>query len=138
MRDIQEMLKRWGAWAMNNPEKVVWYPVAAGFKGLFPKRSASLPQCCDEDALIISRCVAKLRARNEDLHDLLVDYYVMGHTFMSLARIHQCSDGHIGKKLQKAEGMIEGMLVMLNVSLEMDRYVQYTPRPNHSETSLRT
>lgn len=138
MRDIQEMLKRWGAWAMNNPEKVVWYPVAAGFKGLFPKRGASLPQCCDEDALIISRCVAKLRARNEDLHDLLVDYYILGHTFMSLARKHQCSDGHIGKKLQKAEGMIEGMLVMLNVSLEMDRYVQYTPRPNQCETSLRT
>ncbi|HAF1611132.1 TPA: antitermination protein, partial [Salmonella enterica] len=31
---------------------------------------------------------------------------------------------HIGKKLQNAEGVIEGMLMALDVKLEMDRYVQ--------------
>ncbi|EUC96255.1 antitermination protein Q domain protein [Providencia alcalifaciens PAL-2] len=41
---------------------------------------------------------------------------------MQLAREHKCSDGHIGKKLQKAEGVIEGMLMMLGVSLEMDKF----------------
>ncbi|EON1764906.1 hypothetical protein ACNC73_005666, partial [Escherichia coli] len=30
----------------------------------------------------------------------------------------------IGKRLQKAEGVIEGMLMMLGVRLEMDRYVE--------------
>ncbi|EPH6552024.1 antiterminator Q family protein, partial [Escherichia coli] len=58
------------------------------------------------------------------LHDLLVDYYVLGETFMALARKHGCSDGTIGKKLQKAEGVVEGMLMLLGVRLEMDRYVQ--------------
>ncbi|EFL4496322.1 hypothetical protein JYG55_12085 [Escherichia fergusonii] len=67
--------------------------------------------------------MARLNKNNRDLHDLLVDYYVMGMTFMVLAREHGCSDGHIGKKLQKAEGVVEGMLMMLNVRLEMDRYV---------------
>ncbi|EEU5759723.1 antitermination protein, partial [Escherichia coli] len=57
-------------------------------------------------------------------HDLLVDYYVLGETFMALARKHGCSDGTIGKKLQKAEGVVEGMLMLLGVRLEMDRYVQ--------------
>ncbi|EOY9662013.1 antiterminator Q family protein, partial [Escherichia coli] len=36
------------------------------------------------------------------------------------ARKHGCSDGYIGKKLQKAEGIVDGMLMALNVSLEMD------------------
>ncbi|WP_411508798.1 antiterminator Q family protein [Escherichia coli] len=50
----------------------------------------------------------------------LVDYYVVGMTFMSLAGKHCCSDGYIGKRLQKAEGIIEGMLMALDIRLEMD------------------
>ncbi|MDC9591950.1 antitermination protein, partial [Xenorhabdus sp. XENO-10] len=34
---------------------------------------------------------------------------------------------HIGKRLQKAEGMIEGMLMMLDIPLEMDKCVQKEP-----------
>lgn len=138
MRDIQEILERWGAWAACNPDNITWYALAAGFKGIFPVKVSSRPQCCDEDGLIISHCVARLYLNNIDLHDLLVDYYVLGHTFMTLARKHHCSDGHIGKKLQKAEGIIEGMLVMLDASLEMDRFVQRTPRPCSGKTTLRT
>ncbi|HHR6483720.1 TPA: antiterminator Q family protein, partial [Providencia alcalifaciens] len=33
-------------------------------------------------------------------------------------------DTHIGKKLQKAEGVIDGMLMMLDIKLELDRYVE--------------
>ncbi|MDH1318764.1 antiterminator Q family protein [Enterobacter bugandensis] len=127
MRDIQQVLERWGAWAANNHEDVVWAPIAAGFKGLLPARVKSRPQCCDDDAMVICGCIARLNKNNQDLHDLLVDYYVMGMTFMALARKHGCSDGHIGKKLQKAEGVVEGMLMMLDVRLEMDRYVSREP-----------
>ncbi|WP_087900363.1 antiterminator Q family protein, partial [Escherichia coli] len=44
--------------------------------------------------------------------------------FMSLARKHRCSDTCIGKRLQKAEGVIDGILMMLDIRLEMDRYVE--------------
>ncbi|EFO1585650.1 antitermination protein, partial [Escherichia coli] len=37
-----------------------------------------------------------------------------------LARKHHCSDGYIGKRLQKAEGIVEGMLMALGVRLEID------------------
>ncbi len=43
---------------------------------------------------------------------------------MALARKHGCSDTCIGKRLHKAEGIVEGMLMMLGVRLEMDRYVE--------------
>ncbi|EJC6626317.1 antitermination protein [Escherichia coli] len=124
MRDIQLVLERWGAWAANNHEDVTWSSVASGFKGLIPEKVKSRPQCSDDDAMIICGCIARLYRNNRDLHDLLVDYYVLGKTFMALARKHGCSDGHIGKRLQKAEGVVEGMLMMLDVRLEMDRHVE--------------
>ncbi|WP_446850822.1 antiterminator Q family protein [Escherichia coli] len=105
MRDIQMVLERWGAWAANNHEDVTWSSIAAGFKGLIPSKVKSRPQCCDDDAMIICGCMA---------------HYVCGMTFMSLASKHCCSDGYIGKRLQKAEGIIEGMLMALDIRLDMD------------------
>ncbi|EER9146635.1 hypothetical protein B9K94_003002 [Escherichia coli] len=55
-------------------------------------------------------CIARLYRNNRDLHDLLVDYYVLCMTFMKLAHKHECSDSLIGKRLQKAESVVEGML----------------------------
>ncbi len=120
MRDIQMVLERWGAWVANNYEDVAWPTIAAGFKGLIPSKVKSRPQCSDDDAMIICGCMARLKKNNNRLHDLLVDYYVAGMTFMRLAEKHGCSDTCIGKRLQKAEGVIDGMLMMLDVSLEMD------------------
>ncbi len=71
MRDIQMVLERWGAWAANNHEDVTWSSVAAGFKGLIPSKVKSRPQCCDDDAMIICGCMARLKKNNSDLHDLL-------------------------------------------------------------------
>lgn len=64
--------------------------------------------------------MAKLNIRNSDMHDLLFDYYVFGKTFIRLANKCGCSDTHIGKQLQKAEGLVEGMLIMGDIKLEMD------------------
>ncbi|HFD8834850.1 TPA: antiterminator Q family protein [Salmonella enterica] len=124
MRDIQQVLERFGALAANNREDATWATVAAGFKGLIPSKVTSRPQCCDDEAIVISGCMARLHKSNADMHDLLVDYYVFGMTFMKLARKHGCSDSHIGKQLQRAEGFIDGCLMVLDVTLEMDRYVQ--------------
>ena len=123
MRDIQMVLERWGAWVANNHEDVTWSSIAAGFKGLIPSKVRSRPQCCDDDAMIICGCMARLKKNNSDLHDLLVDYYVGGMTFMALARKHGCSDTCIGKRLQQAEGVVDGMLMLLGGKLEMDWYI---------------
>lgn len=120
MRDIRQVLERWGAWVVDNQESVYWSPIAAGFKGLIPEKVKSRQQCTDNDALVISGIMAKLNIRNSDMHDLLFDYYVFGKTFIQLAKKYGCSDTHIGKKLQKAEGLVEGMFIMGDVKLEMD------------------
>ena len=36
MRDMYEILDRWGAWAASDNSGVDWQPIAAGFKGLLP------------------------------------------------------------------------------------------------------
>ncbi|MBD2814222.1 antitermination protein [Xenorhabdus sp. Flor] len=120
MRDIQLVMERWGAWVADNRDGVYWSSIAAGFKGLIPNRVKSRVPCCDDDAMVISSCMAKLHQQSSDAHDLLFDYYVFGKTFMQLSHDHHCSDTHIGKRLQKAEGVIEGMLMMLDIPLEMD------------------
>lgn len=125
MRDIQQVLERWGNWSHTGDNG--YASVAAGFNGLLPASQRSRPSCTDQDALIIDGCMARLLKNNADMYQLLVDYYRDGRTFMWLAGKHGCSDGHIGKKLQKAEGVVEGMLLILDVSLEMDRYIQREP-----------
>ena len=129
MRDIQMVMERWGAWAANNKEDVCWNSIAAGFSGLIPSKVKSRPQCCDDDAMVIVGCMATLNKKNPNAHDLLVDYYLFGKTFMVLAHQHSCSDGHIGKLLQKAEGIVEGLLMALDVRLEMDRLVRTDREP---------
>lgn len=104
MRDIQQVLERWNAWVANNREDVAWLTIAAGFKGLIPHKVKSRPQCCDDDAMVICGCMARLNKINADMHELLIDYYVFGMTFMSLARKHGFSDTYIEKKLYNAEG----------------------------------
>ncbi len=69
--------------------------------------------------------MARLMKNNFDMYDLLVDYYIYRKTFMQLARLHGCSDTYIGKQLQKAEGVVEGMLLMLDIQLEMDPHVEH-------------
>lgn len=127
MRDIQQVLERWGAWAAHNSEDVYWSPIAAGFSGLIPSKVRSRLQCCDDDGLIISNVMAGLNSKHQAAHDLLFDYYVFGKTFMQLAHQYQCSDTHIGKKLSNAEGIIDGLLMALEIRLEMDRDVSRFP-----------
>lgn len=117
-------LKRWGAWVADNREDVYWPPIAAGFSGLIPSKVKSRTQCCDEDGLIISGIMAGLNSKHPVVHSLLFDYYVFGKTFMQLSKEHHCSDTHIGKKLQNAEGVIDGYLMALEVKLEMDKQVR--------------
>ena len=124
MRDIQQVLQRWGAWVSDNHEDVSWPSRAAGFSGLIPSKVRGRTQCCDEDGVTISNIMAGLRSKHPAAHDLLFDYYVFGKTFMQLAQEHHCSDGHIGKKLQNAEGVLDGYLMALEIALEMDKYVR--------------
>ncbi|EFC2194721.1 antitermination protein, partial [Escherichia coli] len=53
MRDMYEVLDRWGAWAAADNSGVDWQPIAAGFKGLLPHGKKSRLQCDDDEGIMI-------------------------------------------------------------------------------------
>ena len=53
MRDMYEVMDRWGAWAAADSSGVDWQPIAAGFKGLFPHGKKSRQQCDDDEGIMI-------------------------------------------------------------------------------------
>ncbi|MBW8667248.1 antitermination protein, partial [Escherichia coli] len=67
------------------------------------------------------------KKNNSDLHDLLVDYYVGGMTFMALARKHGRSDCWVGRMLQKA-GNDSNLLIVLYVQIMPDDFVMQLHR----------
>lgn len=53
MRDMYEVLDRWGAWAAADNSGVDWQPIAAGFKGLLPHGKKSRLQCEGNDSNLL-------------------------------------------------------------------------------------
>lgn len=129
MRDIQQVLDRWGAWAASEGEgrEVYYAPVAGGFKGLLPASRRSRTSCSDNDGLIISSAMSTLKKKDSYLYTLLEWYYVHGMTLRMIAGKLGISHNHASVRLQAAEGFIDGCLAALGVTLEMDRYVQREP-----------
>lgn len=129
MRDIQQVLERWGAWTASEGEgrKVYYAPVAGGFKGLLPASRRSRVSCSDNDGLIISSAMSVLKKKDSYLYTLLEWYYVYSIPVRVIGSKLGASHTLVLKRLQAAEGFIDGCLAALGVTLEMDRYVQREP-----------
>lgn len=124
MRDIQQVLERWGAWAASSGDSVDYAPIAAGFKGLLPASRRSRTSCSDNDGLIISSAMRVLKQKDAYLCQLLEWYYINGMTLRSLESRLGISRNTVLTRLMTAEGFIDGCLAMTGAVLEMDRYVE--------------
>ncbi|EFA7397519.1 antitermination protein [Escherichia coli] len=113
MRDMYEVLDRWGAWAAADNSGVDWQPVAAGFKGLLPHGKKTRQQCDDDEGIMIDSCVARLRKYKPEEYELVIAHFVIGISLRTIAKKQKCSDGTIRKKLQTALGFLDGVLSML-------------------------
>lgn len=113
MRDIQQVLERWGAWAAADSSGVDWQPIAAGFKGLIPHAIKSKPQCDDDEGIMVDGCVARLRKLKPEKYELVIAHFVIGISLRNIAKKRKCSDGTIRKEMQTALGFIEGLLCTL-------------------------
>lgn len=83
MRDMYEVMDRWGAWAASDNSGVDWQPIAAGFKGTFTSWQKSRIQCDDDEGIMIDSCVARLRRYKpeeyENHHRPLCYRYLITH-----------------------------------------------------------
>ncbi|MBZ7291914.1 antitermination protein, partial [Klebsiella pneumoniae] len=113
MRDMYEILDRWGAWAASDNSGVDWQPIAAGFKGLLPHGKKTRQQCDDDEGIMIDGCVARLRRYKPEGYELVIAHFVIGISLRTIAKKRKCSDGTIRKELQTAMGFIEGVLSII-------------------------
>ncbi|MGL5389149.1 MAG: antiterminator Q family protein [Serratia sp. (in: enterobacteria)] len=119
MRDMYEVLSRWGVWARDN-KGVGYSSIAAGFKGLLPPQSSGKQACSDDDGLMIDGCIARLLKFEPVEHELIIRHHFYGQSLRSIARELKCSDGTIRKMMQAAEGFIGGCLAILDVKFSFD------------------
>ncbi|WP_391528503.1 antiterminator Q family protein [Photorhabdus akhurstii] len=123
MRDIQQVLERWGGWAASENSGVDYSPIAAGFKGLLPASSKNRLSCCDSDGMIIDAVVGKLKkVGRDDEYELIEKHYKDGLSKSAIARKEKCSEGKIRQKLMIAETFIDACLIMSDARLEMDEW----------------
>lgn len=107
MENISKTLEAWGSWVANDQNAIN----LLNNKEIIPERIKLRKKCTHHNANIINDLMKRLMTHNKEDYQLLINYYVFGKTFIQLAKYDQCSDTYIGKKLKKAEGMIEGMLI---------------------------
>ena len=119
MRDIQDVLSRWGVWARDN-SGVDFSPIAAGFKGLLPPSGLSKPSCSDDDGLVIDSCVARLKINRVDEFELIILHYIYNVSKREIGRRKKKSEKLIRIKIMLGEGFVEGCLSDLSVSLGSD------------------
>ncbi|EBN6299595.1 antitermination protein [Salmonella enterica] len=113
MRDMYEVMDRWGAWAAADSSGVDWQLIAAGFKGLLPHGKKSRLQCNDDDGIMIDGCVARLKIYKPEEYELIIAHFILGISLRTIAKKRKCSDGTVRKNLQTALGFVDGVLSML-------------------------
>ena len=114
MRDMYDVMDRWGAWAATDSSGVDWQPIAAGFKGLLPHGKKLRIQCNDDEGILIDGCVSRLRKYKPEEYELIIAHYVIGISLRTIAKKRKCSDGTIRKCLQDALGFVAGAMAMLS------------------------
>ncbi|EOV8964963.1 antiterminator Q family protein [Cronobacter turicensis] len=114
MRDMYDVMERWGAWAASDNSGVDWQPIAAGFKGLLPHGKQTRTRCNDDEGIMIDGCVARLRKYKPEEFEIIIAHFVIGISLRSIAKKRKCSDGTIRKELQSAIGFIDGCLYMMD------------------------
>jgi len=97
--NIYDILDGWGAWA-----------VADKYKNVVPHGKKSRRQCSNDEGGIIDTCMLRLKQYRIDDYELIIAHFVMGVSLRCLAKINECSDGKIRKKMQMAMGFIAGCI----------------------------
>lgn len=121
MRDMSQVLERWGVWAASGKTNVGYPRIAAGLSRLLPASRAGKPSCCDDDGMFINEAMIRLCKSDEHLCALVEWYYIDRLPLRALEKKCGVSYNTVSLRIQKAESFIDGCLSALNITLEMDR-----------------
>ncbi|MFL4794683.1 antiterminator Q family protein [Escherichia coli] len=108
--NIYDILDGWGAWAVAENSSIDWQEIADNYKNVVPHGKKSRRQCSNDEGGIIDTCMLRLKQYRIDDYELIIAHFVMGVSLRCLAKINECSDGKIRKKMQMAMGFIAGCI----------------------------
>lgn len=131
MWNIQLVLQRYAAWVAADNSGVDWNHTAAGFAALLSGGRRCRPQCSDNDGLAIDGAMKCLRKNNLYYYELLGMYYIKRMTLRKIGKKLAISHSEVAKRVQCAEGFVEGCLAMADIVLEMDDAVQEITPDKH-------
>lgn len=126
-RNMQEVLERWGRWAISEEKctSVDW-PAMSVTPARLPMAGCG-KSCSDDDGLMIDGCIAKLKTvRQEDEILMLGLRYIARMPQRDIADATGASRLFVRQRLQAAEDFVEGCLAMLDLPLDMDPEVVET------------
>ncbi|OTA14332.1 antitermination protein [Xenorhabdus vietnamensis] len=112
MRDMRIILNQWSAWASEGNSDVDWSPIAAGFNGLVPSTRKTRAQCCDDDGIAIDAAVLRLKKHSPYYFQLIIMHYVKAFALRAMGNKLGISHNEVAKRLQTAEGFIDGVLAV--------------------------
>lgn len=105
MRNIQQVLERWGGWAASEGGSVYFPPVAAGFKNLLPATQSGRLKCSDNDGLIINSAMSCLKKKIRICARSLVALR-RAMPVRAMGEKLGVSHTHVLKRLQAAEDLL--------------------------------
>lgn len=122
---MQLVLERWGRWAAGEENcSMVDWPSVSVLPGNHI-RWGGQPGCSDEDGITIDSCIAQMSLvcpREEVI--ILGLRFIGGRSTRSIARIMQTDRNLVRARLRASEAFLEGILVALGITLDMDPEVQ--------------
>lgn len=128
MRDIQLVLERWVLGLLATVVGATSHPLPLGSKDLFRHPRSREHPAAMMMGLTVSSAVNCLKKKNPYLCTLIEWHYVLDILVRIMVTKLGISHTQVLKRLQSAEGSIDGCLAMLDVSLEMDRYTSKEPQ----------
>lgn len=127
-RDMQEVLERWGRWAASDQRcSFVDWPALS----VLPchKLEPGKIKCSDEDGITIDTCVGQMSlvSTSEDIK-ILGLRFLGGFPLRYIEEVMLLNTQTVRRSLRASEAFVEGCLISLSVSLDMDPVV-FLPEP---------
>ncbi|CAI0906676.1 Phage antitermination protein Q [Serratia quinivorans] len=119
-RNMQEVLERWGRWAVSEEKctSVDWPAMS-----VTPGQSllGGGKTCSDDDGLMIDGCIARLKSVRQEEEILMLGLrYIAGCSQRDIAAAVGVPRAAVERHLQSATNFVEGCLAVLDVPLDMD------------------
>lgn len=111
LESTEKLLMEWGVWARKG-QIIPRYmsPATALYLHNVEQDREPDPQINDSQALLIDRAIARLKMRDEEVFDVLVEHYMIRRSVRHIMRTLQMSDRQVNESINRGIGWVDAVL----------------------------